>query len=121
MISINGKEYKLRFDLYAMEQIEEEFGSLKSVFDAMRTGEKQVKLTRALFRIMANSQLSFEGKPETVTGDEIKHLPPYRIREIGEEARRALDEGMHTEMSGGGEADDDEHDAYLEEIEKKSE
>jgi hypothetical protein len=119
MIRINGVDYELRFDLYAMEQIEDEFGNLKSVFDMLRSGEKQVKLIRALFRIMANSALSYAGKPETVTGDELKHLPIPRLREVGEAARRALDEGMKVEMSNGGEADDDIHDGYLEEIERK--
>ena len=119
MIRINGKEYRFRFDLYAMEQLEEEFGSVKTVFDMLRTGEKQVRLVRSLFRIMANSQLSYEGKPETVTGDELKHLPIARIKEIGEETRRALEDGMRTEMSNGGVADDEVHDGYLEEIERK--
>ena len=27
-ITINGKEYRLKFDMYAMEQIEEEFGEM---------------------------------------------------------------------------------------------
>ena len=56
-IEINGKVYGLRFDLYAMEQIEEEFGSVKNVFDAFKNG-KQLKTTRLLFRILANSYLS---------------------------------------------------------------
>lgn len=120
MITINGKSYKLRFDLYAMEQIEEEFGSLKEAFDLFRAGRKQAKMVRKLFQIMANSALSYEGKPEAVTDDELRHLPIGRINEIAEAVNAAIADGMKTEMSGGGEADDEEHDAYLEEVEKKS-
>ena len=37
-VIVKGKEYPLRFDLYAMEQIEEEFGSIKIVFEVMNGG-----------------------------------------------------------------------------------
>ena len=73
-ITINGKEYGLRFDMYAMEQVEEEFGSVKNIFDEMRIG-KQLKTTKMLFKILANSYLSYVGQEETVTGDEIR-IPP---------------------------------------------
>lgn len=120
MIKINGVAYDLRFDLYAMEQIEDEFGSLKEAFDLFRAGKKQARMVRKLFQIMANSALSYAGKPETVTDDVLRHLPIGRINEIAEAVNAAIADGMKTEMSGGGEADDEVHDAYLEEVEKKS-
>ena len=117
-INIKGKEYGLRFDMYAMEQIEEEFGSVKNVFESLRDG-KQLKATRILFRILANSFLSYNGEKETVTGDEIKHADIEMIREISEAVQKAIAEGSKSETTGGNEADDEVHDVYLEEIERK--
>lgn len=118
-IIIKGKEYGLRFDLYAMEQIEEEFGSVKNVFDTLKGG-KQLKATRILFRILANSWLSFNGEEETVTGDEIKHADMKMIQEVSEAVQKAIAEGSKSETTEGNEADDDVHDIYLEEIERKN-
>ena len=118
-IEINGKVYGLRFDLYAMEQIEEEFGSVKNVFDAFKNG-KQLKATRILFRILANSWLSNEGEAETVTGDEIKHADIDMIKHISEAVQAAIAEGSKSETTDGNEADDEVHDIYLEEIERKN-
>ena len=119
-VTINGKEYGLRFDLYAMEQIEEEFGGVKAVFDTLNEGKKQIKTTRALFRILANSYLSFHGQEETVTGDEIKHAGLETIREVSDAVQAAVIEGNKSETTGGNEADDEVHDMYLEEIERKN-
>jgi hypothetical protein len=118
-VVVNGREYRLRFDLYAMEQIEEEFGSVKNVFDTMQNG-KQVKATKTLFRILANSALSYAGEKESVTGDEIKHADMDMIREISEAVKQAVNEGHKSETTHGGEADDEVHDIYLEEIERKN-
>ncbi len=117
-IVIKGKEYGLRFDMYAMEQIEEEFGSVKKAFEALREG-KQLKAMRIMFRIMANSYLSYNDKEETVTGDEIKHVSADAIKEIAEAVQNAIAEGSKSETTGGNEADDEVHDVYLEEIERK--
>ena len=118
-VNVLGKDYVLRFDLYAMEQIEEEFGSVKDAFDALRNG-KQIKATRTLFKMLANSYLSYNGEDETVTGDEIKHAGLGEIRTISEAVRQAIEDGSKSETTGGGAADDDIHDIFLEEIEKKS-
>ena len=119
-VTIDGKEYGLRFDLYAMEQIEEEFGGVKAVFDTLSEGKRQIKTTRALFRVLANSYLSYNGQEETVTGNEIKHAGIDMIREVSEAVQRAITEGSKSETTGGNEADDEVHDMYLEEIERKN-
>ena len=118
-ITVNGKEYGLRFDMYAMEQIEDEFGSVKKVFETLKDG-KQLRATRILFRILANSYLSYNGKEETVTGDEIKHADIAMISEISEAVQKAIAEGSKSETTDGNEADDEVHDMYLEEIERKN-
>ena len=116
-VVIGGKEYGLRFDLYAMEQVEEDFGSVQKAFVALRDG-KQIKATRTLFRILANSFLSYNGEEETVTGDEIKHASMNEVLTMSEAIREAIADGSKSETTGGNEADDEAHDVYLAEIEK---
>ena len=118
-IKIREKEYGLRFDLYAMEQIEEEFGSVKDAFDQLREG-KLLKTTRILFKILANSYRSYNGEPENVTGDEIKHEGMEIVQKLSEAVKAAITEGSKSETTGGNEADDEKHDVYLEEIERKN-
>lgn len=113
--TINGKTYGLRFDLSALEQIEEEYGSLKEMFALLQSGKGQVKLMKTLFLIMANAQRGYEGKPEDIGEDVLKHARLSVLVDI----RAALDEGMKTETMNGGEADDDVHDGYLDEIERE--
>lgn len=118
-ITVNGKEFGLRFDLYAMEQVEEAFGSVKGAFDGLRAG-KQIKTTRTLFRILANSWLGYNGQEETVTGDEIKHADMNTVMELSKAIQEAIAEGAKSETTGGNEADDSVHDVFLEEIERKN-
>lgn len=119
-VSVNGKDYELRFDLYAMEQLEEAFGSLKEMFAALTSGKNSVKTVSLLFKVMANSALSFDGKEETVTGNEIKHMHVSDLKSIMECVKAAMQEGMKAETMDGNEADDSVHDGYLEEIERKN-
>lgn len=118
-IEIDGREYGLRMDLYAMEMIEDEFGSIKDAFEAMRGG-KQIGATRKLFKIMANSYLSFIGEAEDVTGDEIKHAGMKELNRIAQAVQQTVEDASKSETTGGGEADDEVHDAYLEEIDRKN-
>ena len=117
-VTIGSKEYGLRFDLYAMEQIEEEFGSVQNAFTALRDG-KQIKATRTLFRILANSFLSFNGEEETVTGEEIKHASMEEVLTMSNAIKAAIAEGSKAETTNGNEADDEAHDVYLEQIDKE--
>lgn len=119
-VTVGGKEYGLRFDLYAMEQIEEEFGGVKAAFDTLREGKHNIKATRILFKILANSFLSFNGKEENVTGDEIKHCGMNTVKDVSDAVQRAIVEGSKSETTGGNEADDEVHDMFLEEIERKN-
>ena len=118
-ITISGKEYPLRFDMYAMEQVEEEFGGIKAMFDAIR-GEGEMSIAKALrimFRILANSARNQADLPENVTGDEIRHCS---VKKVSDAIGAAVNEGMKSETTGGNEADDEVHDEYLDEIESKN-
>lgn len=117
-LKIGDTEYGLRMDMYAMELIEDEFGSMKDMFLKLQDGS--TKSVRTLFRILANAALAYEGKEESVTGNEIKRLRVSAIAGIGKAVRAAIEEGMKTETTNGAEADDDVYDVYLSEIESKN-
>ena len=117
-LKIGENEYGLRMDMYAMEMIEDEFGSMKDMFDKIQSGSS--KAIRQLFRILANAALSYECKEETVTGDELKTLRVSAIAGVGNAIRAAVEEGMKSETTDGAEADDEVFDVYLSEIEEKN-
>ena len=117
-LKVGDKEYGLRLDMYAMEMIEDEFGSMKEMFEKIRNGG--AKTIRTLFRILANAQLAYEGKEETVTGDELKRLKVSAMTGLGAAIRAAVEDGMKSETTGGAEADDEVFDVYLSEIEAKN-
>ena len=54
-VTLNGQVYRLRFDVWALEQIEDEFGGIREAFESLR-GKKMSKSVKTLFRIMANCQ-----------------------------------------------------------------
>jgi len=117
-LKIGETEYGLRMDMYAMELIEDEFGSLKEMFDKIRDGGS--RNIRNLFRILANAQLAYEGKEETVTGDELKRLRVTAMNGIANAIKAAIEEGMKSETTDGAEADDEVFDVYMQEIEAKN-
>lgn len=118
-LKVEDREYGLRMDLYAMEKIEDTFGSLKELFGLLKEGK--TKTVRTLFAILANTELAYEGKEETVTGDELKHIRLSALTPIGTALKAAIDAGMHSETTGGEEADDEVFDVYLDELEKNGE
>lgn len=107
-VRINGKLYRLRFDLWALEQIEEEFGGIMEAFNAMSAGKNgggMVKSVRKLFAILANCQRNLDGLPEDVTGAEItSHESLEKLKEISGAIRAAMNEGTRSETRDGGKA-----------------
>lgn len=119
-VTINGKTYGLRFDLGALETVEQEFGDLKNCFEQLRNGTDRINVIKRMFVIMANCQRAYEGKPEDVTMDALKHAPIWALAPLGEAITQSWKESMNVETANGGVADDAVHDAYLEEIEAKN-
>ena len=117
-VTIGGQDYRLRFDLDAMEQIEARYGGLKEMLEAMKDGTKRTNMVKSLFVILANSALDYEGKEPNITAEVLRHIQIPDFGKLGDAIEEAMREGMHTETMNGGEADDATHDAYLEEIEK---
>jgi hypothetical protein len=117
-ITIKGAKYDLLFDMWALEQIESEFGGVKKMYDSLRGGDGTVNLSKAMatvFRILANSARDAAGLTTNVTGDEVRHVS---VGKLTEAVHAAINEGMKAETQDGNEADDEVHDEYLEEIEK---
>ena len=112
---INGKEYELRMDLYAMELIEDAFGDTYSnAMEALR--KRSFKTARKLFVILANSAKSFRGEVEDVSEEEFKHLDMTDVVKMTEAIMQAQEESFRKETIDGA-ADDSHHDDTLEEIE----
>ena len=118
-ININGKTYGLRFDLGALEAVEQEFGDLKAVFENLKGGDDRLGTVKKMFVIMVNCQREFEDKPADVTAAALKRAPLSVLSTLGEAITEAIKESMRVETVNG-EADDETHDGYLEEIEQKN-
>ena len=119
-VRINGQLYKLRFDMYAFEQVEEAFGGYREAFTAMN-GNKILPTVKKLFSILANSQRNMDGMPEDVTGEEItKHEPVAKLIEISTAIKAAMVQGMVAETADGGPASDVKKNPIKEEYEAKN-
>ena len=117
-IRINRKTYNLRMDIHAMEQIEKEFGDLRDALQAFRK-DRKITMVKAMFRILANSGRKKAGLPEDVTGEEIDGCNLADLDQLAKALNQAMEEAMHAETIGGGEADDEPHDEYMEELEQR--
>jgi hypothetical protein len=118
-VRINGQKYRLRFDLWALEKIEEEFGGIKEAFQALHGGS-MVTTARKMFAIMANCQRNLDGMPEDVTEESIsRHTSMAKLAEISGAIQAAVEKGMESETNGG-EADDEPQDALAEEYDRKN-
>lgn len=122
-VRINGQLYRLRFDMYAFEQVEEQFGGIREAFGAMSPagGGKILPVVKKLFAILANSQRNMDGLPEDVTGDEItKHESVSKLLEISNAIKAAMAQGMAAETADGGPASDKKKNPIKEEHEAKN-
>lgn len=120
-VRLNGKLYRLRFDLWALEQIEEQFGGMRQAFEAMTGGAGMIKTIRKLFAIVANCQRNMDGMPEDVTGEEItSHESMVKLKEISDAIRAAIEKGMESETADGGKASDKKKNPLDEEYDRKN-
>jgi len=120
-IKIGDKEYELVFSMYTMELIEEKYGKVREIIDRIAKSEKpEVKLTRELFVMMARTALWEKGLPEEVNDRPLRklHFEDYQRLMIRQRMIIEIARGMKSETTGGNEADDEKHDAWLEEDEK---
>ena len=120
-VIINDKTYGLRFDVGALEAVEAEFGDLRAAFEALKGSGNMDRISaiKRLFVILANCERGYRGEAEDITSDALKHAPLYVLSELGDAIVAAIKESMHLETLNG-EADDEVHDGFLEEIESKN-
>lgn len=118
-ITIDGRTFDLVMSIYAMGQIEDEFGDLKQALEKLRKGSRDIKIIRSMFRILANAGQHKAKQPEDVTGDEINDMNLAGLEKLSLTMRAAMDEAMKAETVDGGLADDSKADVYAEELEKR--
>lgn len=116
---IEERTIELRFDMYAMEKVEEEFGGVRELFTELDSGKK-VRALKAIFRIMANSARAYRGDAESYTGNEILRLTMAEMSALTEDIQKEIRKSMHKETANGGEADDEVHDLYEDEEDEKN-
>ena len=118
-IRINGQLYRLRFDLWALEQIEQEFGGVREAFGKL-LGPDMHAVVRKLFAITANCQRDYDGMPADITPEIIgRHTSIAKLTEISAAIQAAVEKGMESETDGGP-ADDQPQDALAEAYDEKN-
>ena len=106
--TLNGKNYPLTFSLDAMEQIEDEIGTMDTLNDAM-TGKGRVRNIRRVLEILSDGEITQEALS--------LHMRPAQLPHAMEAIWQAIGEGMRMETQE--DADGEETDVVLEEIAKK--
>jgi hypothetical protein len=118
----DGKEYVLRFDMAAMEEMKEIFaGGYTEAMQKMSGGEmSQVK---EVFRILAKSGEEYLAEKEGRTPAEVdvsgllsRHSSPGRVKGVMKAIEEAIRDGNR--MQTKDEEDDQVRDGYLEEFRK---
>lgn len=118
-ITINGTEYDLFMGLWAMEQIEKEYGDLKDALTAFRQ-KRSVGMIKFMFAALANNGRKRAKQEPDVTPDVLDGCSLGDLERISQAMREATEEAAHTETVGGGEADDEETDALAAEYDEKN-
>lgn len=115
--SMGGKDYDLIFNVHAMKAMEHEFGDLSEGIEKFRKNRRNVHIVGQMFKIMANAGQWEKGEPEDVTEDAVDRLTLKGLDTLSRTLNLAMEESLHSETTGGNEADDEVHDVYLEQLE----
>ncbi len=118
-VTIQGKEYDLFLGLYAMEQIENKYGDMKTALEQFRK-DRKIGTVKDFFVAMANNGRKKAKLPMDVTAEELDVFSLADLSAISKAMSQALDEGARTEVVGGGEADDEAYDALAAEYDEKN-
>lgn len=118
-IRIKGVEYDLRMNLWASEQIENRYGDLREALQNFRK-ERKISTVKVMFQILANAGRKHAKLPPDVPEDVLDDCSLKDLDAVSNAMAEAMDETMHAETVGGGEADDEPADALAEEYEEKN-
>lgn len=114
-----GKEFRLLFNLYALEQIEEEWGSVPKAMDELRGG-KQFTTLRKLFRFLGNGALIEQDQEPSLTGDEILKADLREMARLSDAIRSCFQAGKRTETEAGEAASDERRELFEDEEDEKN-
>lgn len=114
-----GTKYPLLMNLYAMEMIEEEFGSTGKLTQEL-LGGKTFTTMKSVFRILGNAARESLGQPEDITGNEIRHASPEEMTDLADLMKQALRLGRYSETAPGESAGDEKVDIFEDEEDKKN-
>ena len=118
-IVIRGKEYDLWLGLWAMEQIEERYGSMEEGLKKF-IKEKKISEIKFFFVTLANCGQKRAKLPADLTEDILDTANLADLEAIAASMRDTLDEARRTETVGGGPADDEGEDALAAEYDAKN-
>ena len=114
-ITIRGKEYDLRVNLWVTEQIEEKYGDFSEAMKKFRK-QRKVSQVKEMFAVLANAGRMHAGKPMDVRPGDLDDCNLHDLERIAKAMGEAMDEGMKAETVNGAEADDQSADVYAEEM-----
>ena len=114
-ITIRGKEYDLRVNLWVTEQIEEKYGDFSEAMQKFRK-QRKVSQVKEMFAVLANAGRMHVGKPMDVRPEDLNDCNLHDLERIAKAMGEAMDEGMKAETVNGAEADDQSVDVYAEEM-----
>ena len=118
-IRISGTEYDLYMGQWAMEQIEKEYGDMKEALAAFRK-DRKISMVKFMFAALANNGRKRAGLKPDISPDVLDGCNLADLEKISMAMRGSMDEAVHTETVGGGEADDEGTDALAAEYDEKN-
>lgn len=114
-----GTDYRMIFNLYAMEQIEDEFGSMKTALGELEGG-KQFKALRKMFRFLGNGALVEQDQEPTLTGDEILKADLKEMARLSDAVKACFALGRKTETEAGEAGSDEKRELFEDEEDEKN-
>ena len=96
-VTIGTREYLLRFDMRALESVEEAFEGIDGLFDAMQ-GKHRTRSIRTIFRILANSGEISQGREASVTGEEVFGLTMPEMTLLMAQIRAEIESSQKTRV-----------------------
>ena len=117
-ITIKGREYDLRVNLWVTERMEEEYGDFSEAMKKFRK-QRKVSQVKKMFAILANAGQMHAGKPADVKPEDLDDCNLHDLDRIAQAMGQAMEEGMKAETVNGNEADDEVADGYAAELEAR--
>ena len=96
-VTIGSREYLLRFDMRALEGVEDAFEGIDGLFNAMQ-GKHRTRSIRTIFRILANSGEISQGREATITGEEVFGLTMPEMTKLMDDIRSEIEGARKTRV-----------------------